>query len=72
MTLQVPALIVGAGISGLVCAHALRKSGVDALVVEASCRAGGAIHSQQRDGYLLKLETTMPKKRREGNEAKKA
>ena len=55
MTLRVPALIVGAGISGLVCAHALRKSGVDALVVEASGRVGGAIHSQQRDGYLLEL-----------------
>jgi len=55
VTLQVPALIVGAGISGLVCAHVLRKSGVNALVVEASCRAGGAIHSQQRDGYLLEL-----------------
>jgi hypothetical protein len=27
---------------------------------------------KQRDGYLLKLETTMPKKRRERNEAKKA
>ena len=55
MTLQVPALIVGAGISGLVCAHALRKAGVDALVIEASGRAGGAIHSHRRDGYLLEF-----------------
>jgi oxygen-dependent protoporphyrinogen oxidase len=55
VTLQVPALIVGAGISGLVCAHALRKAGVDALVIEASDRAGGAIHSERRDGYLLEL-----------------
>jgi protoporphyrinogen/coproporphyrinogen III oxidase len=55
VTLHVPALIVGAGISGLVCAHALRKAGVDALVIEASGRAGGAIHSQRRDGYLLEL-----------------
>jgi oxygen-dependent protoporphyrinogen oxidase len=53
MTLQVPALIVGAGISGLICTHALRKAGVDAFVIEASGRAGGAIHSQRRDGYLL-------------------
>jgi protoporphyrinogen/coproporphyrinogen III oxidase len=55
VTLQIQALIVGAGISGLVCAHALRKAGVDALVIEASGRAGGAIHSHRRDGYLLEL-----------------
>jgi protoporphyrinogen/coproporphyrinogen III oxidase len=48
-------LIIGAGISGLVCAHALRKEGVDALVVEASARPGGAIQSQRRDGYLLEF-----------------
>jgi oxygen-dependent protoporphyrinogen oxidase len=53
VTLQVPALIVGGGISGLVCAHALRKAGVDALLIEASDRPGGAIHSERRDGYLL-------------------
>ena len=28
MTRHVPALIVGGGISGLVCAHALRKAGM--------------------------------------------
>jgi oxygen-dependent protoporphyrinogen oxidase len=39
----------------LVCAHALRKTGIDALLVEASDRLGGAIHSLQRDGYLLEL-----------------
>jgi protoporphyrinogen/coproporphyrinogen III oxidase len=55
VTLQVPALIVGAGISGLVCAHALRKAGVDALVIEASDRPGGPIHSEHREGYLLEL-----------------
>lgn len=55
MTLQVPALIVGAGISGLVCAHALRKAGVNALVVEACARPGGSIHSERRDGYLLEF-----------------
>jgi oxygen-dependent protoporphyrinogen oxidase len=55
VTLHVPALIVGAGISGLVCAHALRKAGVDALVVEACARPGGSIHSERRDGYLLEL-----------------
>jgi len=55
MTTHVPALIVGAGISGLVCAYALRKSGMDVLVVEASPRPGGLIRSERRDGYLLEL-----------------
>ena len=55
MTSRVAALVIGGGISGLVCAHALRKAGVDALVVEASGRAGGAIRTERRDGYLLEL-----------------
>ena len=55
MTRHVPALVVGGGISGLVCAYALRKAGIDAQLVEASPRAGGVIHSVTRDGYLLEL-----------------
>ncbi|HYL64368.1 MAG TPA: protoporphyrinogen oxidase [Candidatus Methylomirabilis sp.] len=55
MTTHVPALVVGAGISGLVCGYALRKSGIDALVVESSSRPGGLIRSERRDGYLLEL-----------------
>ena len=39
----------------MVCAYALRKAGVEALLLEASPRAGGAIHSERRDGYLLEL-----------------
>jgi protoporphyrinogen/coproporphyrinogen III oxidase len=53
--LGVPALIVGGGISGLVCAHALRKAAVEAHVLEASARAGGVIRSERRDSYLLEL-----------------
>jgi protoporphyrinogen/coproporphyrinogen III oxidase len=55
MTHYVPALIVGGGISGLVCAYALRKAGMDAVLVEASDRPGGSIHSLPLDGYLLEL-----------------
>ena len=55
MTRHVPALVVGGGISGLVCAYALRKSGIDAQLVEASPRPGGVIHSVIRDGFLLEL-----------------
>jgi len=55
LTRQVPALVVGGGISGLVCAHVLRKAGIDAQLVEASPRPGGVIHSVTRDGFLLEL-----------------
>jgi oxygen-dependent protoporphyrinogen oxidase len=48
-------LVVGGGISGLVCAYALRKSGIDAQLVEASLRPGGVIHSVTRDGFQLEL-----------------
>ncbi|MEQ1353344.1 MAG: protoporphyrinogen oxidase [Candidatus Acidiferrum sp.] len=53
MTAHVPALVVGAGISGLVCAYALRKAGIDAQVVESSANPGGVIATDRRDGYLL-------------------
>lgn len=53
MTRHVPALVVGGGISGLVCAYALRKAGVAAQLVEACPRPGGVISSVARDGFLL-------------------
>ena len=55
MTSRIPAIVVGGGVSGLVCGHALRNAGVEALVVEASGRAGGVIRSERSDGFLLEL-----------------
>jgi oxygen-dependent protoporphyrinogen oxidase len=55
MTTHVPILIVGGGISGLVCAYSLRQAGMDAQLVEASPRPGGMIRSERRDGFLLEL-----------------
>lgn len=55
MTRHVAALVVGGGISGLVCAHALREAGLEVLLVEASERPGGVIQSVRRDGFLLEL-----------------
>ena len=55
MTRHVPALVVGGGISGLVCAYALRKAGIDAQLVEAAPRPGGVIQSITRDGFRLEL-----------------
>lgn len=53
MSSQVQALVVGAGISGLTTAYALRKSGISTLIVEAAPRPGGVIQSVQREGFLL-------------------
>lgn len=55
MTRQVPTLVVGAGISGLVCAYALRKAGIDAQIIESSATPGGVIRSERRDNYLLEF-----------------
>lgn len=55
MTRNVPALVIGGGISGLVCAYALQKAGVEVLLVEASARPGGVINSVTHDGFLLEL-----------------
>ena len=55
MTASVPAVVVGAGISGLVCAYFLNKAGIVTPVLEASPRAGGMIGSERRDGFLLEL-----------------
>lgn len=55
MTRNVQALVIGGGISGLVCAYALQTAGIEVLLVEASARTGGVIHSVRRDGYLLEL-----------------
>jgi oxygen-dependent protoporphyrinogen oxidase len=55
VTPRVQALVVGGGISGLVCTYALRKAGLDAHLFEASPRPGGVIQSIARDGFLLEL-----------------
>lgn len=48
-----PVIVIGAGISGLACAYALRNFGIDAILLESSPRPGGVIRSEQRDGFLF-------------------
>jgi oxygen-dependent protoporphyrinogen oxidase len=55
VTRHVPALVVGGGISGLVCAYSLQKAGIEVQLVETSPRPGGVINSVSRDGFLLEL-----------------
>jgi oxygen-dependent protoporphyrinogen oxidase len=55
MTSSAPVIVVGGGISGLVCAYALKQAGVEVLALESSHTAGGLIYSEKRDGFLLEL-----------------
>lgn len=48
-------IVVGAGISGLVCAFRLQQAGVDVTVLESLPRAGGSVDSKEVDGFLLEL-----------------
>jgi len=50
-----PVAIVGAGITGLAAAHALRKRGVPVTVYEAGDRPGGVIRTLRRDGFLAEF-----------------
>ena len=47
------AVVIGAGISGLVCAYRLRVLGIDVALIEKTDRAGGVIQSERIDGYLI-------------------
>jgi oxygen-dependent protoporphyrinogen oxidase len=48
-------VIIGAGVSGLTCAYALKKSGQNVLVLEASARSGGYIETVEENGFLFEL-----------------
>jgi len=45
-------IVVGAGISGLVAAYRLQRSGFEVAVIDAGARPGGVIGSVARDGCL--------------------
>jgi len=45
--------VIGAGISGLACAHRLQQLGVDVTIFESNSAAGGMIDSVEKDGFLF-------------------
>jgi len=46
-------LVVGGGITGLSAAYELARSGVTTMLVEASDRLGGKVHTERVDGLLI-------------------
>jgi protoporphyrinogen/coproporphyrinogen III oxidase len=50
---QPDVIVIGAGISGLVCSWRLRRAGLEAVCFEAAERVGGALHTQRRGGFLV-------------------
>jgi oxygen-dependent protoporphyrinogen oxidase len=51
--MNVDSIIIGAGVSGLVAAHRLKKMGRDLLLVESGDRVGGVIQSSEVEGFLI-------------------
>jgi oxygen-dependent protoporphyrinogen oxidase len=48
-------IVLGAGISGLSCAYALKKAGEDVLLLEAAPCPGGVIRTVRENGFLCEL-----------------
>jgi protoporphyrinogen/coproporphyrinogen III oxidase len=46
-------IVIGAGLSGLACAHRLNQLGAEVTVLEASDRAGGLLGTIRKDGFLF-------------------
>lgn len=53
MTETSQAVVIGGGISGLACAYRLRKYGIGATLLEASCEPGGLVSTIEKDGFLF-------------------
>jgi oxygen-dependent protoporphyrinogen oxidase len=51
--MNVDSVIIGAGVSGLVAAHRLKKMGRNLLLVESGDRVGGVIQSREVEGFLI-------------------
>lgn len=54
-------VVVGAGISGLACAHRLKQLGCPLRLVEAAEHAGGLISTIRRDGFLFDTGPQCPR-----------
>ena len=53
MSQAVDCIVVGAGLAGLACAHALERVGKRVLVVEAADRVGGRVATDSVEGFRV-------------------
>lgn len=54
-------VVIGAGISGLACAHRLKQLGLRPRVLEATERSGGLINTVRKDGFLFETGPQFPR-----------
>ena len=54
-------VVIGGGLSGLACAFRLRQLGIQALVLEASGRAGGIVSTVRRNGFVFEAGPQCPR-----------
>ena len=54
-------VVIGGGLSGLACAFRLRQLGIEALVLEASGRAGGMVSTVRRNGFVFEAGPQCPR-----------
>jgi protoporphyrinogen/coproporphyrinogen III oxidase len=54
-------VVIGGGLSGLACGFRLRQLGIQAMVLEASGRAGGMVSSVRRNGFVFEAGPQCPR-----------
>ena len=54
-------VVIGGGLAGLACAFRLRQMGIQALVLEASGRAGGMVSTVKRNGFVFEAGPQCPR-----------
>ncbi|MDP7560993.1 MAG: FAD-dependent oxidoreductase, partial [Planctomycetota bacterium] len=47
--------VIGAGASGLIASHVMRRRGKGVCLLEASDRVGGKIHTVRSDGWTIEM-----------------